>query len=120
MDPNKPAQPATTTQIPVATPTPVPPPQTAPAPVMVQNVSSKSHKKLIWSVVIILVLILLAGGGWYFYSTNMNPPQSEVINAPSGTTVGEEFKTLESEVNNTPIDDVDAQFTEVDKDLQKL
>lgn len=102
-----------------AAPTPVQPAPSVATPVTVQNPSSKGHMKMIL-IILAIILILGLGVGGYYYMTTMNASQSEVISAPSGMTLGEEFKVLEDEVNNTPIDDVDSQFIEVDKDLQQL
>lgn len=115
MEPNNLNQPAPAT--PVGT---VPPVNPVTQPVMVQQSAPKSHTKMILIVIFLIILVLgLSFGGYYFYTKNQ-VQQSAVISAPAGSTVSQEFKDLEDEVNSNPLDDVDDQFVEVDRNIQNL
>lgn len=102
---------------PVSTPPPTaPPPQ---KPVAAPPEGGGENKQLIfWLIGGLMVIVLVVGGiYWYLSKQNAESNQQAETSAPAVTQNKED---LESDINDIKVDDVDADFTQVDKDIQNL
>ncbi|MBI2012146.1 hypothetical protein HYS91_05245 [Candidatus Daviesbacteria bacterium] len=117
--PPQPVKPSTEVEVP---PTPVAPatqsPSSAEATVIASGGGSSKNTKLLIFIGAFLALILIIAGGAYFYINSManigtlKPSQTNQTESNGDDTI--------NELTSMEIEDVDKEFTEVDKDLQEL
>lgn len=95
------------------------PPQPQPVqPVMQapQQDSSGSNKLVFWLITGLIITIMVVGAVYWYLSTQQTESQkqnSKPIPIQADT-------VLESDLNTLDIQDIDAQFPEVDKDINSL
>lgn len=83
---------------------------------IVQPASEGNNNKMILWLVGGLAVIILVFGGIYFYLNSQKKPQP----TPAPTSTPKAQENLESELNSVEVDNLDAEFTSVDQDLQNL
>lgn len=100
---------------------PVQPMMNAPEPsVPVSPIPTSEPKKGgfgMWIIIIILVVVLLGAGGFYLYSLN-KPAATNETTATQQTQ--EELNTLQSELESMDLDEIENDFTQIDRDLADL
>lgn len=94
-------------------------PQTEQHPIP-DNTEAKSSSKMVFFLIGGIVIAILAAGGIYLYLNNQKPvvkTESEQI-APVITPAPQ--AVTEEEVQSVNVSDIEAEFTDVNKDLQGL
>lgn len=76
-------------------------------------------KQMIFWLVGGLVVIILVVGGIYWYLNNKSASTTSRIET-SSPAVAKKQENLDQELDSVTVSDVNADFTEVDKDLQNL
>lgn len=100
---------------PPVTPPPAAPQQPGPVSVSTPPVNTGEGKKGALFFIGGIVVIVLVVFGIYWYLNNQMAPKPE----PVATTTPTQ-PDLESDIDSVQVTDVDAEFTDVDKDLQSL
>lgn len=80
-----------------------------------QNAKSNESKMMLWLIGGLVAIILIVGG-IYFYLSSQQKAQTQ----PTPTPASKVQENLENELNVLNVDDLDKEFSEVDKDLQSL
>src|SRR3989344_3108925 len=78
---------------------------------------SKNGGSGLWIIIIVIVVLLIAAAGFYFYS-NMEKTTDTVETTTEQTK--KELDSLQSELNTTDQNEMEADFTQIDKDLAAL
>lgn len=94
---------------------PQPSPQAAPSVVQPPQESGENNRMVLWLIVGLVVIILVVGG-IYFYSTG----QQKVTKPKGASPTPVVQENLENEVNAINVEDIEGEFSEVDKDLGTL
>lgn len=84
-------------------------------PAATQPASGNNNKMILWLVGGLAVVILVFGG-IYFYLNSQKKPQIK----PTPTPSPQVQENLESELNSVEVDNLDAEFSTVDQDLENL
>ncbi len=96
----------------------IPQPPVMPGPITGDPDPKGNENKMIFWLIGGLVVILLLVGGIYWYFSKQIAPTSSIETPVQPLTQKQE--NLEEEMNAIQIDDIEAAFVEVDKDLQNL
>lgn len=90
------------------------PPDPALGPNMAK--AQSDGNKMMWLILAVIVVLLVIGGVYYYM--NSNKPAVPTGKTPAQTTKVEE--NLEDDLNKIKLEDLDKEFSEVDKDLKNL
>lgn len=87
-------------------------------PALGPNIAQAQSKgnKMVWLILAVVVVLLVIGGVYYY--VNSNKPVAPTGEIPAQTTQVEE--NLEDNLNAIEVEDVDKDFSDVDKDLKNL
>ena len=92
--------------------TPTPPLPTDPKP------ASSEKKMALWLIIGLVIIVIIVGGIYFYLSNQQKPLQSNLpVEGPKTTAASE---NLENDINNVNVDEVDKNFSQVDKDLGSL
>jgi hypothetical protein len=123
---NTPPVAPTPAPVPAASPAPAP----AAAPTMAQQPTEaaitptvtevKSNGKMKWIIIGVVLLLVLGGAGYWYYTNNMNqaPSTAPVVSAPETKT--DSIASLQQELDSILVSSVEADFTQLDQDLNSL
>lgn len=120
---SQPAQPGLSPQTPPAATPAQPNLMVSPEqhPIMTDNAEKKSSNKLVLFLVGGIIIAVLAAGGIYLYLNNQKQATTDTgTSEPAAVATPALQAVTEEEVQSVDVIDVEAEFTDVNKDLQGL
>lgn len=104
-------------------PTPPAPAQADPPPVqpsVTSSSSSSSGSKMMWMVLVIVAVLIVAAVVGYMYMSGSKKTAEEVTLPVASSSPSAKADDLQSQLDSDQIEDVDADFAQMDQDLQNL
>ena len=87
---------------------------------MPDNTEGKSSGKMVFFLVAGIVMAILAAGGIYLYLNNQKQTTETTTSQPAVVATPAPQAVTEADADSVEVVDVEAEFTDVNKDLQKL